>query len=154
MNIVFKVSLELGGKNAAVVFDDADVDAAVAGVTRWVYHCIGWISLTLWISYRVSHPTLLSPATADISDKRTPNQVGLFEPGRDLPLHEQDFCAKRDLRNFFGGQHPKHHHYIFQDHLNKHVDLLQRSSPEDEGQRGSSCHRGPWARWYILRSRQ
>ena len=29
-----QVSLELGGKNAAVVFDDADVDAAVAGVTR------------------------------------------------------------------------------------------------------------------------
>ena len=31
----FQVSLELGGKNAAVVFDDADVEAAVAGVTRF-----------------------------------------------------------------------------------------------------------------------
>ena len=29
-----KVSLELGGKNAAVIFNDADVDAAVAGVAR------------------------------------------------------------------------------------------------------------------------
>ena len=29
-----KVSLELGGKNAAVVFDDADLDEAVNGVTR------------------------------------------------------------------------------------------------------------------------
>ena len=29
-----KVSLELGGKNAAVVFDDADLDAAVEGVKR------------------------------------------------------------------------------------------------------------------------
>ena len=29
-----KVSLELGGKNAAVVFSDADLSAAVAGVTR------------------------------------------------------------------------------------------------------------------------
>ena len=29
-----KVSLELGGKNAAVVFHDANVDAAVAGITR------------------------------------------------------------------------------------------------------------------------
>jgi len=29
-----KVSLELGGKNAAVVFDDAELEAAVAGVTR------------------------------------------------------------------------------------------------------------------------
>ena len=77
--------------------------------------------LALWNFYRVSHPTLLSPAalaTVGISDRLTPNQVGLFEPGRDLSLHEQDFCAKRDLRNFFGGQHPKHHHYIGQDHLN------------------------------------
>ena len=29
-----KVSLELGGKNAAIVFDDADLDEAVNGVTR------------------------------------------------------------------------------------------------------------------------
>ena len=29
-----KVSLELGGKNAAVVFDDADLEAAVEGVKR------------------------------------------------------------------------------------------------------------------------
>ena len=29
-----KVSLELGGKNAAVVFSDADMEAAVAGVAR------------------------------------------------------------------------------------------------------------------------
>ena len=29
-----KVSLELGGKNAAVIFNDADVDAAVTGVAR------------------------------------------------------------------------------------------------------------------------
>ena len=31
-----KVSLELGGKNAAVIFSDADLPAAVAGVTRWI----------------------------------------------------------------------------------------------------------------------
>ena len=30
-----KVSLELGGKNAAVIFSDADLPSAVAGVTRW-----------------------------------------------------------------------------------------------------------------------
>ena len=29
-----KVSLELGGKNAAVVFNDANIDESVAGVTR------------------------------------------------------------------------------------------------------------------------
>ena len=29
-----KVSLELGGKNAAVVFDDANLEDAVNGVTR------------------------------------------------------------------------------------------------------------------------
>merc|ERR1719315_157344 len=40
-----KVSLELGGKNAAVVFDDADVEAAVAGVTRSAFLNQGEICL-------------------------------------------------------------------------------------------------------------
>jgi len=40
-----KVSLELGGKNAAVVFDDADIDAAVAGVTRSAFLNQGEICL-------------------------------------------------------------------------------------------------------------
>ena len=39
-NVVLQVSLELGGKNAAVVFDDADMAAAVAGVTR-SFSCSG-----------------------------------------------------------------------------------------------------------------
>ena len=30
-----KVSLELGGKNAAVVFDDANIDKAAASVARY-----------------------------------------------------------------------------------------------------------------------
>jgi len=40
-----KVSLELGGKNAAVVFDDADLEAAVAGVTRSSYANQGEVCL-------------------------------------------------------------------------------------------------------------
>lgn len=40
-----KVSLELGGKNAAVVFDDADLEAAVVGVTRSSYANQGEVCL-------------------------------------------------------------------------------------------------------------
>ncbi|MFC4943114.1 2-hydroxymuconic semialdehyde dehydrogenase [Pseudonocardia sp. GCM10023141] len=42
---VLPVSFELGGKNAAVVFDDADVDAAVAGLARSVFTNTGQICL-------------------------------------------------------------------------------------------------------------
>ena len=42
---MLQVSLELGGKNAAVVFDDADLEAAVAGVTRWVGGLVGLVML-------------------------------------------------------------------------------------------------------------
>jgi aminomuconate-semialdehyde/2-hydroxymuconate-6-semialdehyde dehydrogenase len=40
-----KVSLELGGKNATIVFDDADFDAAVAGATRAAFANQGQICL-------------------------------------------------------------------------------------------------------------
>lgn len=39
------VSFELGGKNAALVFDDADFDAAVAGVARSVFANCGQVCL-------------------------------------------------------------------------------------------------------------
>lgn len=39
------VSFELGGKNAAVVFADADIDAAVAGLTRSVFANTGQVCL-------------------------------------------------------------------------------------------------------------
>ena len=40
-----KVSLELGGKNAAVVFNDANIDESVAGVTRSAFLNQGEICL-------------------------------------------------------------------------------------------------------------
>lgn len=39
------VSFELGGKNAALVFDDADLDAAVAGLTRSLFTNAGQVCL-------------------------------------------------------------------------------------------------------------
>lgn len=39
------VSFELGGKNAAVVFDDADLDKTIAGLTRSVYLNTGQVCL-------------------------------------------------------------------------------------------------------------
>ena len=40
------VSLELGGKNAAVIFDDADFDAAAAGTVRSMFDNCGQVCLT------------------------------------------------------------------------------------------------------------
>ncbi|MBL0422424.1 2-hydroxymuconic semialdehyde dehydrogenase [Ramlibacter sp. AW1] len=39
------VSMELGGKNPAVVFDDADLDATIAGLTRSVFENSGQVCL-------------------------------------------------------------------------------------------------------------
>lgn len=39
------VSFELGGKNAAIVFDDVDIDRAVAGLTRSVFTNTGQVCL-------------------------------------------------------------------------------------------------------------
>jgi aminomuconate-semialdehyde/2-hydroxymuconate-6-semialdehyde dehydrogenase len=39
------VSFELGGKNAALVFDDADIDQAVAGITRAAFMNTGQVCL-------------------------------------------------------------------------------------------------------------
>lgn len=39
------ISFELGGKNAAVVFDDADLDATLAGLTRSVFANTGQVCL-------------------------------------------------------------------------------------------------------------
>ena len=40
-----KVSLELGGKNAGIVFPEADIDAAVAGLTRAAFTNQGEVCL-------------------------------------------------------------------------------------------------------------
>ena len=42
---VRKVSFELGGKNAGIVFDDADFDQAVAGITRSAFENCGQVCL-------------------------------------------------------------------------------------------------------------
>lgn len=39
------VSFEMGGKNSAIVFADADLDAAVAGLTRAAFHNTGQVCL-------------------------------------------------------------------------------------------------------------
>lgn len=42
---VRSVSLELGGKNAAIVFDDVDIDAAVEGLSRSIFTNTGQVCL-------------------------------------------------------------------------------------------------------------
>ena len=56
------MSLELGGKNAAVVFDDADLEAAVAGVTRWVGLVVTMVITLIMMIMRVMMMMMTIPS--------------------------------------------------------------------------------------------
>ena len=79
-----KVSLELGGKNAAVVFADADMEAAVAGVTRSAFLNQGEICLC------TSRVFVQRPVFTLFLDKLVAS-VRKLKVGN--PLEEDTFCG-------------------------------------------------------------
>lgn len=61
------VSLELGGKNAALVFDDCDLDAAIAGTARSMFDNCGQVCLTterIYVHRSIFEPFLAGVAAA------------------------------------------------------------------------------------------
>jgi succinate-semialdehyde dehydrogenase/glutarate-semialdehyde dehydrogenase len=46
-----KLSMELGGNAPFIVFDDADLDKAVAGVVASKFRCVVYLSAELSLAY-------------------------------------------------------------------------------------------------------
>ena len=72
------VSLELGGKNAAVIFDDADFDAAAAGTVRSMFDNCGQVCLTterIFVHRKIFAPFV--ERLADLTKKLQPGDPHL-----------------------------------------------------------------------------
>lgn len=72
-------SLELGGKDAAIVLDDADVDVAVAGIIRGTYENSGQICVALERTYveKGIYPAFVQGVIERVNQMRISAEAGL-----------------------------------------------------------------------------
>src|SRR5699024_529123 len=68
------VSLELGGKNAAVVFDDVDIDEAVDGLARSIFTNTGQVCLATERVYL--HRAVFDDITAGLIERADKLRLG------------------------------------------------------------------------------
>lgn len=114
---VLPVSFELGGKNAALVFDDADLEKAIEGLTRSIFTNTGQVCLCTERVY--IQRGIFDEVVAGLAEKARALQIGTpFDPATNLgPLisaeHREkvksftELAEKNGATTIFGGGIPK-----------------------------------------------